>query len=69
MTTLKTAVQQTVVVRASIHFTLSSVFLWAWRCTTYDSIPIILILLANKNVALNYSLSICEQKRRIVHCQ
>ena len=44
-------------------------FLSTWRCTTFNSIPIILILLANKNVSIIYSLSICEQKRRIVNRQ
>ena len=35
--------------------------LWARRFTTFNSIPINLILLANKNVALKYSVIICKQ--------
>ena len=41
---------------------LCYMFLWAWRCTTFNSIPIILIPLTNKNAALNYSVAICQQK-------
>ena len=44
-------------------------FLSTWRCTTFNSIPIILILLANKKFSIIYSLSICEQKRKIVNRQ
>ena len=43
---------------------LCYMFLWAWRCTTFNSIPIILIPLTNKNVALNYSVAICQQKTK-----
>ena len=39
-------------------------FLWIWRCTTFNSIPIILILLRNKNVALLYSVTICKQETK-----
>ena len=39
-------------------------FLWIWWCTTFNSIPNILILLRNKNVALLYSISICGQKTK-----
>ena len=42
-------------------------FLWTWRYTTFTSIPIvlvILILLINKNVALIYSATICEQQQK-----
>ena len=39
-------------------------FLWIWRCTTFSSIPIILIFLRNKNVALLYSVTIWEQKTK-----
>ena len=37
-------------------------FLWTWWCTTFNNIPIILILLTNKNTALIYLVTICEQK-------
>ena len=40
---------------------LNICFCGTWRCTTYNSVPIILILLTNKNVALIYSVTICEQ--------
>ena len=34
--------------------------LWTWRCTIFNSIPSILILLTNKNFALiNYPITIC----------
>ena len=42
------------------------VFLWTWWCTTLSSIPIILVLLINKNVALIYSVTICQQQKRIL---
>ena len=41
-------------------------FLRTWRRTTFNRIPIILILLTNKNVGFIYSVIICEQKQRIV---
>ena len=34
------------------------------KYTTFNSISIILILLTNKNVALIYSVTICEQKTK-----
>ena len=34
-------------------------FLWTLRCTTFNSIPIILILLTNKNVAFIHYVTIC----------
>ena len=34
-----------------------------------DSIPIILNLLTNRNTALIYSVTFCEQKKQIVHGQ
>ena len=37
-------------------------FLWTWWCTTFNNIPIILILLTNKNTALIYLVTVCEQK-------
>lgn len=46
---------------------LCYVFLWTWWCTTLSSIPIILILLIDKNVGLIYSVTICQQQKRIVH--
>ena len=42
-------------------------FLWTWCCTTLSSIPIILVLLINKNVALIYSVTIFQQQKRILH--
>ena len=47
---------------------LCYVFLWAWKCTTFKSIDFISIVLTNKNFALIYSITICQQKR-IVHFQ
>ena len=41
---------------------LCYMFLWTWKCTTFKRIPIILIVLTNKNVALIYSVTICQQK-------
>ena len=38
--------------------------LWTWPCTTFNSIPIILNLLTNRNIALIYSVTICEQKTK-----
>ena len=35
-------------------------FLWTLRCTTFNSIPIILILLTNKNVAFIHYITICD---------
>ena len=35
---------------------------WTWPWTTFKSIPIILNLLTNRNIALIYSVIICEQK-------
>ena len=35
---------------------------WTWPCTTFNSIPIILKLLTNRNIALIYSVITCEQK-------
>ena len=37
---------------------------WTWPCTTFNSIPIILKLLTNRNIALIYSVIICEQKTK-----
>ena len=37
---------------------------WTWPCTTFNSIPIILKLLTNRNIALNYLVIICEQKTK-----
>ena len=36
----------------------------AQRCITFNSIPIILYLLTNRNIALIYSVTICEQKTK-----
>ena len=33
-------------------------------CTTFNSIPIILNLLTNRNIVLIYSVTICEQKTK-----
>ena len=41
---------------------------WTWPCTTFNSIPNILNLLTNRNIALIYSVIICEQQT-IVHGQ
>ena len=35
---------------------------WPWPCTTFNSIPIILNLLTNRNIAFIYSVTIYEQK-------
>ena len=43
---------------------LNICFCGTWRCTTYNSVPIILILLNNKNVALINSVTICEQRTK-----
>ena len=43
---------------------LNICFCGTWPCTTYNSVPIILILLTNKNVALIYSVTICEQRTK-----
>ena len=37
---------------------------WTWHCTTFNSIPIILNLLTNRDIALIYSVIICEQKTK-----
>ena len=37
---------------------------WTWPFTTFNSIPIILNLLTNRNMASIYSVSICEQKTK-----
>ena len=37
---------------------------WTWPCTTFNSIPIILKLLTNRNIALIYSVIICEQQTK-----
>ena len=37
---------------------------WTWPCTTFNSIPIILNLLTNRNIAFIYSVTICEQKTK-----
>ena len=43
-------------------------FLWTWWCTTFNNIPIILVLLTNKNNALIYLVTICEQKTTNDNC-
>ena len=43
---------------------LVDMFLWTWKCTTFKSIPIILIILTNKNVALIYSVTIWHKKTK-----
>ena len=43
---------------------LCYMFLWTWKCTTFKRIPIILIVLTNKNVALIYCVTICQQKTK-----
>ena len=43
---------------------LCYMFLWTWKCTTFKRIPIIWIVLTNKNVALIYSVTICQQKTK-----
>ena len=40
------------------------IFLWTWKYTTFKSIPVILIVLTNKNVALIYSVTICQEKTK-----
>ena len=39
-------------------------FLRTWRWTTFNSIPVILIFLTNKNSSLIYSVIICKQKNK-----
>ena len=39
-------------------------FLDFWTCTTFNNIPIILNSLTNRNIALIYSITICEQKTK-----
>ena len=39
-------------------------FFYTWRCTTFNSIPNISILLTNKNVPLIYSITFCQQKTK-----
>ena len=39
-------------------------FLYTWRCTTFNSIPNISILLTNKNVPLIYSITFCKRKTK-----
>ena len=39
-------------------------FLYTRRCTTFNSIPNISILLTNKNVPLIYSITFCQQKTK-----
>ena len=43
---------------------LCYMFLWTWRCTTFNSTPSILILLTNKIIPLIYSITICQQKTK-----
>ena len=43
---------------------LVDMFLWTWKCTMLKRIPIILIVLTNKNVALIYSITICQKKTK-----
>ena len=48
---------------------LCRIFLWTWWCTKrFNNIPIILIL-TNKNVAVIYSVTCCEQKTKDWHVQ
>ena len=47
---------------------LGYMFLWTWWCTTFNNIPIILVLLTNKNNALIYLVTICEQKTTNDNC-
>ena len=37
---------------------------WTWLCTTFNSLPIILKFLTNRNFALIYSVLICGQKTK-----
>ena len=37
---------------------------WTWPCTTFNSIPIILNLLTNRNIALIYSVIFWEKKTK-----
>ena len=41
-------------------------FLWTLRCTTFNSISIILILLTNKNVAFIHYVTICDHSTAVV---
>ena len=41
-------------------------FLWTLRYTTFNSIPIILILLTNKNVAFIHYVTICDHSTAVV---
>ena len=43
---------------------LNICFCGTWRCKTYNSVPIILVLLTNKNVALIYYVTICEKRTK-----
>ena len=43
---------------------LFHMFLWIWRCTTFNSILIILTILSNKKVALIYYVTICQKKTK-----
>ena len=47
-----------------LDFSVIRCMLWFFRCMTCNSIPIILILMTNKNVILIYSNTICEQKAK-----
>ena len=44
---------------------LCYMFLYTWRCTRFNSIPNILIILTDKNVALIYSVTICQKKTKL----
>ena len=37
---------------------------WTWLCKTFNSIPINLNLLTNRNISLIYSVTICEQRTK-----
>ena len=37
---------------------------WTWQCTRFNSIPVILKLPTKRNIALIYSVTICEQKTK-----
>ena len=50
-------------VRKPFNF-LCCMFLLTWWCTMFSSIPIILNLLTYRNIALIYSVTICEQKEK-----
>ena len=43
---------------------LCYMFLWTWRCTTFNSIPSILILLTTKHVPLIYCVTFHQQKTK-----